>query len=140
MEKKKATERIEELLLLFDLKKNEKSKIRELSSGNKMKVSFISSLIHNPSILILDEPFTNLDIKTIDTISKVLRDLKGLKTILISSHNLDIIYKLCDRFIVIHEGNISLDSKDHVNDDSLKSKITTSLSNSSKLPNPSWLK
>lgn len=82
--------------------------LRSLSSGQQKKALFALSLINNPSILILDEPLNSLDLKErIDIISalKYLNLSKG-KTILVSSHDLDSLYELCDHFCFIKDGRI----------------------------------
>lgn len=103
--------------------------IRNLSSGNKMKVSIISSLIHNPEVLIYDEPFVNLDISTIQKIKDILFSFKSKKTLLITSHNLDLMIEVCDRIIIIDNGKILLDLnvKDYDSKEVLKKEIKESL-------------
>lgn len=80
--------------------------IGNLSSGNMIKLGIAAAIIHNPKILILDEPFINLDFKTTDSITKMLFSLKKEKTIFISSHNLELVVDLCDRFLIMDEGKI----------------------------------
>jgi len=108
--------RIHDLLNLFKLNINKK-KIENLSSGEKMRVAFSAALIHNPAILILDEPFINMDNQTIDLISTFLYSLRGKKTLFITSHNLDLLFSLCNRFLIL-EGGIIIESinKDDLND------------------------
>src|SRR5690606_20800384 len=106
LKKKQIKERIEDLLVLLELQNESRKAIKDLSSGNKMKVSLAAALIHNPRILILDEPFVNLDIKSTQTISEILKSFKGKKTVLITSHNLDLVVELCDRFLLMETGTI----------------------------------
>ena len=71
--KKAETEkRIEDLVTLLGLDDGVKTPIKKLSSGNQMKVSLAAALIHNPKILVLDEPFVNLDIQTTQLLMKIL--------------------------------------------------------------------
>lgn len=80
--------------------------IMGLSAGNKMKVSITASLIHNPSILVYDEPFVNLDINTSNKLKEIILSFKGKKTLLITSHHLDLVVDICDRFVILDEGRI----------------------------------
>ena len=101
--------RIQETLIFFDLLPYRNTRIKKLSAGNKMKLSLTTALIHNPQLLVFDEPFLNMDIATIETLKNLLNSLKTKKTLFITSHNLDLIIELCDRFLILQNGNISLD-------------------------------
>ena len=81
------------------------SKIKELSKGNQQKVQFIASVIHNPDILILDEPFSGLDVVNVKLLRDIIFELKGEgKTIIISTHQLEKVEKLCDRVLILKKG------------------------------------
>jgi ABC-2 type transport system ATP-binding protein len=97
--------RISELSELFEL--DLKRKIADLSMGNRKKVSIVQSLIHNPRLLILDEPTTGLDPLMQSRFFELLRseNLKGM-TIFFSSHILGEVQMLCKRVAVIKEGKI----------------------------------
>jgi len=95
-----------DIIRLFDLAEYAALAIKNLSSGNKMKVSLAAALIHNPEILVLDEPFVNLDIRTIQNLTDILKSFKGKKTIFITSHNLDLVTDLCSRFLIMEKGSI----------------------------------
>jgi ABC-2 type transport system ATP-binding protein len=97
--------RINELLQLFEL--DPKRKIAELSMGNKKKVSIVQSLLHNPRLLILDEPTTGLDPLMQSNFFDLLRteNKKGM-TIFFSSHILNEVQMLCKRVAIIKEGKI----------------------------------
>lgn len=97
--------RIEELTEMFEL--DLKRKIAELSMGNRKKVSIIQSLLHNPKLLILDEPTTGLDPLMQSTFFELLRseNRKGM-TIFFSSHILSEVQSLCKRVGIIKEGRI----------------------------------
>lgn len=102
-------ERIDELLNLFELKDDQNQLVGKLSKGMKQKVSIIRALLHNPTILFLDEATANLDPVSI----KKLKDLvKGLakegKTIVYCSHALTEIDELCDEFAIIKNKLITL--------------------------------
>lgn len=98
-------QRIAELSKLFEL--DTKRKIAELSMGNRKKVSIIQSLLHNPKLLILDEPTTGLDPLMQSVFFELLRseNRKGM-TIFFSSHILGEVQMLCKRVAIIKEGKI----------------------------------
>jgi ABC-2 type transport system ATP-binding protein len=82
--------------------------IRDLSKGNQFKVGIASCLIQNPQLLILDEPFANLDPSSQMRLIKMLRELNEQKriTILISSHDLNHITDICKRILLMEKGKI----------------------------------
>jgi len=99
------------LLLKFDLSANKDNKVSTFSHGMKQKASFVRAIIHDPKLLILDEPFNGLD----PDMQGVLRDhlLYLLKekgtTIFFSSHNLYEVDRLCDKIAIIKDGEIKLE-------------------------------
>ncbi len=101
--------RIKEILNLFEINNLDKKKIINYSSGDRIKISLAASLIHNPELVILDEPFIHLDIKSLDKILNLLISFKGKKTLFVTSHNLDLIYNLCERILIIEKGQITDD-------------------------------
>ena len=90
--------------------------IRELSAGNKNKVGILATMISNPEINILDEPFANLDPSSQLWLKSKLKDLnaKGT-TIIISSHDLMHVTEICSRILILENGKIVNDSKTHSN-------------------------
>jgi ABC-2 type transport system ATP-binding protein len=134
--------RVNEILNLFTIDNNYRKRIIDYSSGDKVKISIAASLIHNPEFLIYDEPFIHLDIRSLDMIQNLLLSFIGKKTLLITSHNLDLIYNLCERILVMHEGQIIDDisnSKD-LSFQSLKEFVKDRLKiNSNSLMQPKWL-
>ncbi|MDD3803990.1 MAG: ABC transporter ATP-binding protein [bacterium] len=112
-DKSRAKEKIKEVLEIFNLK-DDKKHIRTYSKGMKQKVLFIGSIIHNPKLLILDEPFNAIEPQTAMLMKNILFEMKeGGCGIIFSSHILEIVEKLADRVILINngekvgEGNIS---------------------------------
>jgi ABC-2 type transport system ATP-binding protein len=85
-------------------------KIGQLSKGYKQRVGLAAALIHNPEVLILDEPTTGLDPNQIIEIREVIRQLGREKTILFSSHILQEVEAICDRVIIINKGKLIADS------------------------------
>ena len=87
-------------------------KIEELSKGNQQKIQFIISLIHNPSILILDEPFTGLDPINQLLLKEIIQEKSSEgKTILFSTHQMEQVERLCDNICLINKGEIILNGK-----------------------------
>lgn len=100
---------IDKWLSYFNLSEHKHSKIKELSKGNQQKVQFISSILHQPKLLILDEPFSGLDPVNINLITNVIKELKQTGTMIIfSSHRLDHVESFSKQVIVLERGNIIL--------------------------------
>ncbi len=97
--------RVDELATLLDAKNFLNTQIRRLSLGERMKMELIGSLIHKPEVLFLDEPTIGLDISSKQKIRGFLREIqKSGVTILLTSHDMDDIERVCDRVIVINNG------------------------------------
>lgn len=89
----------------FDMADWRDKRMEMLSKGMAQKVQFICSVIHQPEVLILDEPFSGFDPINIDLIQKEIKRMRdGGKTILLSSHNMKSVEELCDRVVLIHKG------------------------------------
>ena len=104
-------QRIEEVISLTGLTIESKKKIGQLSKGYKQRVGLAAALIHDPEVLILDEPTTGLDPNQIIEIREVIRQQGQHKTVLFSSHILQEVEAICDRVIIINKGNIVADDK-----------------------------
>jgi len=102
--------KIGELLELFGLTHAANQDIGSFSKGMKQRVMLIAALLHNPDVLILDEPDSGLDVTTTLVLRKLVMALaKRGKAVLYSSHVLELVEKACDRVIVIHQGKIVAD-------------------------------
>ncbi len=89
------------------LQKDRKRLISGFSSGMKQKVSIARALVHNPSVIVFDEPTNGLDVLTAKTVTDFLKEMRNEgKTVIISTHNLNLVEKLCDRFAIIDTGTI----------------------------------
>lgn len=100
-----AKERALHYLEKFDLQGKEKTPVEELSKGMGQKVQFIASIIHEPELLILDEPFSGLDPVSQDVFKKEIKKLAEKGTaILLSSHQMNLVEELCHRLFMIHRG------------------------------------
>lgn len=83
--------------------------IGQLSKGYRQRVGLAQALVHNPEILILDEPTTGLDPNQLSEIRKLISEIGREKTILLSTHILQEVEAICDRVIIIKQGNIVAD-------------------------------
>ena len=83
----------------------EASKIKSLSKGNQQKVQLIATLIHEPKLMILDEPFSGLDPVNADLLKQGILELKAKgSSIIFSSHNMNNVEEICDHLVMIHYG------------------------------------
>lgn len=99
-------EKIENVIELTGLKSESKKKIGQLSKGYKQRVGLAAALIHDPEVLILDEPTTGLDPNQIVEIREVIKKQGLNKTVLFSSHILQEVEAICDRVIIINKGQL----------------------------------
>ena len=85
--------------------------LRDLSKGNQKKVGIIAALIGNPEVVILDEPFANLDPTTVNRLKKIIKNLSDDPnvTVLVSSHDLVHTVEVCNRIVVLNKGEIVKD-------------------------------
>ncbi|MDO5105379.1 gliding motility-associated ABC transporter ATP-binding subunit GldA [Capnocytophaga sp.] len=103
--------RIDEIIDITGLTPESNKKIGQLSKGYRQRVGLASALIHEPEVLILDEPTTGLDPNQLIEIRNIIKALGKNKVVLLSSHIMQEIQAICDRVIVLHKGNIVLDRK-----------------------------
>ena len=108
---KNIKQRIEEVIALTGLSIESKKKIGQLSKGYKQRVGLAAALIHDPEVLILDEPTNGLDPNQIVEIRDVIKNLGKNKTVLFSSHILQEVEAICDRVIIINKGSIVADDQ-----------------------------
>jgi ABC-2 type transport system ATP-binding protein len=102
--------RINYWLDFFNITHYKDQKVQLLSLGNQQRVQIIVALLHDPSVLLLDEPFSGLDPATGALFGQVLRDeAKRGKVIVLSSHQLDVVQSLCDDIAILHNGKIELE-------------------------------
>lgn len=102
-------DRINEIVELVGLSKEQHKKIGELSKGYKQRVGLAQAFIHNPEVLILDEPTTGLDPNQILEIRQVIKEIGRDKTVMLSTHIMQEVEAICDRAIIISEGLIVAD-------------------------------
>src|SRR5690606_7900869 len=100
-------ERAKRMLDSFGLLDNIDQRMDSFSKGMRQKVLIISGLLHNPSIIILDEPLSGLDANAVIMIKELLQVMKQEgKTIFYCSHMMDVVEKVSDRIVLIDKGNI----------------------------------
>ncbi len=112
--KEKIQERIAEMVILTGLNKEKHKIISELSKGYRQRVGLAQAMIHDPDILILDEPTTGLDPNQIVEIRKLIKELGKEKTVILSTHILPEVEATCDRIIIINNGKIVADGTSEV--------------------------
>lgn len=90
---------------------NNKKYLRDLSKGNQKKAGIIATLIGNPEVVILDEPFANLDPTTVSRLKKIIKTLAEDPnvTVLVSSHDLQHTVEVCDRIVALNKGEVVKD-------------------------------
>lgn len=98
-----------DLLERFGITEYANMKIKELSKGNKQKIQFIIALLHNPDLIILDEPFSGLDPVSVEYFKKIILELRDQgKTIMFSSHIMSHVEMLCEEVVIIDKGRVIL--------------------------------
>ena len=102
-------DRIEEVILQTGLSPESHKKIGELSKGYRQRVGLATALLHNPDVLILDEPTTGLDPNQLVEIRRLITEIGKDKTVFLSTHILQEVEAICDRVIIINKGKIVTD-------------------------------
>lgn len=93
----------------FDLTKDRKKKVKELSKGMQQKAQLISTLIHDPQVIIIDEPFSSLDPLNTQLVKDLLIEQRNLgKTIIMCTHQMSQVEQLCDKLVLINKGDVLL--------------------------------
>lgn len=102
-----ARERATELLRRFGLGDRLRAKVETLSLGNQQRGQIIASVLGDPVFLVLDEPFSGLDPAAVDAMTELLREYTSAGVpVLFSSHQLDLVDRLCDSLVVLHQGRV----------------------------------
>ena len=105
LDKKTIEERLDVLLERFHISEYKNRKIKELSKGNQQKVQFITAILHEPKLLILDEPFSGLDPINVEEFMKMINELKEKGTsIIFSSHRMEHVELFCDELVILVHG------------------------------------
>ena len=105
------TYRIQEVIELTGLTSESHKKIGQLSKGYRQRVGLATALLHNPEVLILDEPTTGLDPNQLVEIRELIKNIGKDKTVILSTHIMQEVEAICDRVIIINKGKIVTDKK-----------------------------
>ncbi len=103
--------RIAEMIELTGLSVEQHKKIGQLSKGYRQRTGLAAALIHNPKVLILDEPTTGLDPNQIVEIRSLIKNIGQNKTVILSTHIMQEVQAMCNRVVIINKGNIVADDK-----------------------------
>lgn len=105
MSRKAANEALDYWLDRFKVTENKVKKIEKLSKGNQQKIQLIASIIHNPELIILDEPFSGLDPINVELLKDAVKDLnRNGSTIIFSSHRMEHVEELCEELCILDRG------------------------------------
>ena len=121
--KEERCKNIQKYSIMFEIDDKLNDEISSFSHGMKQKIALIAALSHNPSVLIMDEPFVGLDPKAVFDMKEIMKKMcKEKKTIFFSTHILEVAEKLCDRVAIIKDGKIVKigKMKDIMGDESLE--------------------
>ncbi|KXK30538.1 MAG: gliding motility-associated ABC transporter ATP-binding subunit GldA [Bacteroidetes bacterium OLB12] len=102
--------RVGEIIALCGLEREQNKKIEQLSKGYRQRVGLAQALIHNPQVLVLDEPTTGLDPNQILEIRKLIKEISTSKTVIFSTHIMQEVQAICNRVIVINQGQLVADA------------------------------
>jgi ABC-2 type transport system ATP-binding protein len=109
MDKRSITEKADELLNQTGMLPTKMKKIEELSKGMGQIIQFITTIIHNPQLVILDEPFSGLDPVNTELLKGMFLDLKNQgKAVILSTHQMNQVEELCDRILMVNNGRAVL--------------------------------
>ena len=107
---KLSAQRIDGLLQLFSLHDDRHASISGYSKGMRQKVLLAAALMHNPNLLLLDEPFSGLDVGSALILRSLIQELAARgKAVLFSSHELETVERICSRIVILHRGEIVAD-------------------------------
>ena len=111
---------VENVIEKVGLNKEAHKKIGQLSKGYQQRVGIAQAIVHNPKVLILDEPTSGLDPNQLDEIRSLIKNLGKNKTVMLSTHIMQEVESICDRIVIINNGNIVADRKLDDNKESKK--------------------
>ncbi|MCF8284077.1 MAG: gliding motility-associated ABC transporter ATP-binding subunit GldA [Sphingobacteriales bacterium] len=103
---KNPKERIQEMIALTGLEREQHKKIGQLSKGYRQRVGLAQAMIHNPDVLILDEPTSGLDPNQLSEIRKLIKQIGQQKTVILSTHIMQEVEAICDQVVIINKGKI----------------------------------
>lgn len=125
MSNEEVLENLKKWLVKFDIVEYMNRKIKELSKGNRQRIQFIVSILHNPDLIILDEPFSGLDPLGVELFKEILLELKSEgKAIIFSSHRMEHVELFCDDILLIDKGkNLCYGNLNEIKENYPKQKV-----------------
>ena len=112
LDRKTVRKRLRDWYEILDMKEWENKKIEDLSKGMQQKVQFVSTVLHEPKLLILDEPFSGLDPVNTNLIKEEIKRLReNGATILFSTHRMEQVEEICERIALINKGSLVLEGR-----------------------------
>lgn len=121
---KNTKQRVDEMILAVGLVKEQNKKIGALSKGYRQRVGLAQSILHNPDVLILDEPTSGLDPNQLVDIRELIKSFGKDKTVLFSTHIMQEVEAICDRVIIIKDGEIVADDQiNNINNSQSKTQV-----------------
>lgn len=122
---KNVPKKVAEMIELTGLEKEQNKKIAALSKGYKQRVGIAQAMIHDPKVLIMDEPTTGLDPNQLEEIRNLIKSLGQHKTVMLSTHIMQEVEAICNRVIIINKGEIvANDETKHLQSQSTRQIIT----------------
>jgi ABC-2 type transport system ATP-binding protein len=110
LQTRRAAERIDGMLRIFGLHEDRHASISGYSKGMRQKVLLTAALLHNPDLVLLDEPFSGLDVGSSLVLRSLIQELAARgKVVLFSSHELDTVERVCSRVVILHKGKLVAD-------------------------------
>jgi ABC-2 type transport system ATP-binding protein len=107
MSRRRAAERAREWLARFRIPEYERHRAEELSKGNQQKVQLIAAILHEPPVLLMDEPFVGLDPVNVAILKEAFLEMRGEgKTLLFSTHQMEMVEELCESVVLIDHGRL----------------------------------
>ena len=107
---KRTESRIEALLRLFSLFSDRHVPIASYSKGMRQKILLSAALLHNPDLILLDEPFSGLDVTSVMVVRNLIQELAGRgKVVLFSSHEMETVERVCSHVVILHRGKVVAD-------------------------------
>lgn len=105
-----ARQRVAASLRQFDLASHKRQKVKELSKGMQQKAQIINTILHEPELILMDEPFAALDPVNVQMVKELMRDLRAQgRSIIMSTHQMHHAEELCDRILLINQGRVVLE-------------------------------
>lgn len=103
---RRPAQRVNEMLERFGLAERHNQLVRSLSKGLRQRLGLAQALVHNPDVIILDEPTIGIDPEQVITVREMVRSLRGEHTVLFSSHILSEVEQICDRVVILNQGKV----------------------------------